>query len=210
MAPRRRFDNLPKENRKVILGAAANEFATEGFEGASINRIIAAAELSKGGLYYYFEDKEDLYAAVMDDVMDRVVEVLADLPAPTDAATYWSTLRVGMDRLNAAFLHDTRLAALGRGLYRRGGNNATYERLIERTRGWVRQLVEMGQTVGAVRSDVPVAFLAESLTGMLIAMDRWFVMALEKTSAEQLLQIAPKTIELVRDLLAPKPGKETP
>lgn len=210
MSPRKRFENLPADQRALILAAAAEEFAREGFEEASINRIIAAAGLSKGGLYYYFDDKEDLYAAVMDDVMDRAFAVVADLPRPTDAASYWATLRVGMDRLNAAFLHDTQLAELGRGLYRRSGKNPTYERLLERARGWVRFLVEEGQRVGAVRSDVPVAFLAETVTGMVLAMDRWVVMSLERVGASELLEIAPKTIELLRDFLSPKRAERAP
>lgn len=204
MAPRRRFDKLPETTRKAILDAAADEFAKEGFERASINKIVAATDLSKGALYYYFEDKEDLYAAVMDAVMDRAVEVVGDLPEPTDAESFWKMIWVGMDRLNAEFTHDARLAALGRTLYARGGADPTYLRLMERSRGWVRHVIELGQRVGAVRSDLPIALLAESATGMLIAMDRWFVMAMERTPTDQLIAMIPKSLEMIRDFISPR------
>ncbi len=204
MAPHPRFDKLDKAQQKAILDAAAAEFAKEGFERASINRIIAAADLSKGGLYYYFDGKEDLYAAVMDDVLDRVVETVADIEEPEDAEGYWQMLAMGLERLNVAFFNDSVLAALGRGLYQRGGSDPAYEKILERSGAWVRNLVEMGQRLGAVRSDVPLGLLAEALTGMLVAMDRWFVMAMETEPIEELMTLAPKTIELARDLLAPK------
>ncbi len=43
---------------------------------------------------------------------------------------------------------------------------------------------------------------------MVVAIDRWFVMALEEIPTEELLSLAPKSIELVRDVLAPKPATE--
>jgi AcrR family transcriptional regulator len=207
VTPHPRFEKLDESQQKAILDAAAAEFAREGFERASVNRIIAAADLSKGALYYYFNGKEDLYAAVMNDVLDRVVEAVADIPEPTDAEAYWRMLMQGLDRLNTVFFHDTVLADLGRGLYQRGGGDPAYDAILERSGRWIRDLVEMGQRLGAVRTDVPLGLLAEAVTGMLVAMDRWFVMALENEPPEELLALAPKTIELARDLLAPKPDK---
>ncbi|MGE0786729.1 MAG: TetR/AcrR family transcriptional regulator [Sandaracinaceae bacterium] len=208
MAPSRRFENLPKEKQKAILDAAAAEFATQGFERASINQIVAAAELSKGSLYYYFEGKDDLYGAVMDDVMDRVEEVLRDIPTPTDRAGYWAMIREGMDRMERAFLHDEQLWKLGRGLYQRGDGDIAYQRLIARARAWVRKLLELGQHTGAVRDDVPITLLADTVTGMLLAMDRWFVMAMGERTRTELMALMPKTIDLVREFLAPKPEPE--
>ena len=63
--PRPRFDKLPPERQATILDAATVEFATAGYENASLNRIIERAELSKGATYYYFDGKEDLYLTVL-------------------------------------------------------------------------------------------------------------------------------------------------
>ena len=60
--PRKRFADLEQPRRNRILGAAAHEFAERGYEAASVNRIITEAGISKGSLYYYFDDKEDLVA----------------------------------------------------------------------------------------------------------------------------------------------------
>jgi len=59
--PLPRFQNLDETRRRAILAAAAEEFGERGFAQASYNRIIERAGISKGAMYYYFADKDDLY-----------------------------------------------------------------------------------------------------------------------------------------------------
>ena len=56
-------DALSPEKRVAILRGAAAVFASHGYEGASMSRIAAAADVSKGTLYNYFEGKAELFAA---------------------------------------------------------------------------------------------------------------------------------------------------
>jgi TetR/AcrR family transcriptional regulator len=53
-----------------ILRAAKPLFAQQGYRGVSIDRIAAAAGLSKQNLLYYFPRKELLYRAVLGGVLD--------------------------------------------------------------------------------------------------------------------------------------------
>jgi len=57
----------PEESRAAILQAAAQEFAENGIAGARTDAIANAAKVNKALLYYYFQDKETLYSAVLDD-----------------------------------------------------------------------------------------------------------------------------------------------
>jgi len=201
--PLPRFENLPPERRRAILEAAADEFAEHGFEGASFNRIIASAKISKGAMYYYFADKADAYGAVMDDVFDRSEVLVQDIETPTDAASFWAAFEVGFARIGAMLFSDPRLGALARTFYQ-GGVGATYRRLMARSTEWIQRLLVLGQSVGAVRSDVPVDLLIEATMGMLVGMDRWFAEAMERLPPEELLPLGPKMLELMQDLLAPR------
>ena len=58
----------PEQTRLAILDAAEREFACQGLEGARTDAIARAAGVNKALLYYYFEDKEGLYGAVLDRV----------------------------------------------------------------------------------------------------------------------------------------------
>jgi TetR/AcrR family transcriptional regulator len=57
----------PEESRAAILQAAAHEFAEHGIAGARTDAIAHEAKVNKALLYYYFQDKETLYGAVLDD-----------------------------------------------------------------------------------------------------------------------------------------------
>jgi len=62
----------PEQSRAAILKAAVREFAQEGVAGARIDAIARSAKVNKALLYYYFEDKEALYRAVLDQVFGGV------------------------------------------------------------------------------------------------------------------------------------------
>ena len=75
----------PEESRAAILQAAVREFSREGVAGARTDAIARAARVNKALLYYYFRDKEGLYAAVLDEVFggltSAVMKVLSkELP----------------------------------------------------------------------------------------------------------------------------------
>jgi TetR/AcrR family transcriptional regulator len=75
----------PEESRAAILQAAAKEFAELGIAGARTDAIAREAQVNKALLYYYFNDKEELYGAVLDDAFSgmrsKVFRVLdSDLP----------------------------------------------------------------------------------------------------------------------------------
>ncbi len=53
------------ERREHLLNAAARVFARRGYAEAQMEEIAAAAETSKGGLYFHFPNKEALASAVI-------------------------------------------------------------------------------------------------------------------------------------------------
>ena len=61
--PRARFQKLSADKQNQIYEAAAREFSANGYEGASINKILDAAHRSRGAAYYYFSAKADFFAA---------------------------------------------------------------------------------------------------------------------------------------------------
>jgi TetR/AcrR family transcriptional regulator len=84
-APRLGTRGRPEESRAAILKAAVAEFAEHGIAGARTDAIARAARVNKALLYYYFEDKDALYEAVLDHVFSglraRVMPVLeSELP----------------------------------------------------------------------------------------------------------------------------------
>ncbi len=69
MSPRTKeqFENIRQERKQQILDAALEVFATNGYYKASISQIAKEANISKGLLYNYFQNKEELLKQVMAD-----------------------------------------------------------------------------------------------------------------------------------------------
>jgi AcrR family transcriptional regulator len=62
--------------REAILDAAQELIATEGYHGMRMDSVAEAAELSKGTLYLYFENKDALCAAVATRLLDVLLPVI--------------------------------------------------------------------------------------------------------------------------------------
>src|SRR5216683_5407755 len=76
----------PEKTRAAILEAALKEFAHEGVAGARTEEIARSAGVNKALLYYYFKDKDGLYASALEQVFSGLFETVmavlerADLP----------------------------------------------------------------------------------------------------------------------------------
>jgi AcrR family transcriptional regulator len=56
-----------ERTRRAILKAATAEFAENGLAGARVDRIADVSGVNKRMLYYYFNNKDDLYLAVLEE-----------------------------------------------------------------------------------------------------------------------------------------------
>lgn len=66
-------DNMPRdktESHERIIAAAKEEFLEYGFENASMRRIAANADITVSGLYKHFPSKEEMFAHLVQPVLD--------------------------------------------------------------------------------------------------------------------------------------------
>lgn len=92
MAPDPKQRDVPAASRprdsaatkRRLVTAATAEFAERGIAGARVDRIAAAAQANKRAIYDYFGDKDGLFDAVMDALIERIVDAVpldaTDLP----------------------------------------------------------------------------------------------------------------------------------
>ncbi|MDP2319941.1 MAG: TetR/AcrR family transcriptional regulator [Acidobacteriota bacterium] len=87
------------DRRTEILKSAAAAFRRRGYYGASVDEIASALEMTKGNLYYYFKNKEEILFACHEYSLDLLLALMADVQA--DTASPEAKLR----RLVLAFVH---------------------------------------------------------------------------------------------------------
>jgi TetR/AcrR family transcriptional regulator len=94
------FLNLSSEEQNRIIDAALDEFADKDFEAASLNSIIAKAGISKGSMYHYFANKEDLYLYIIDKVLKMkelfLRQALAESGKPLVEMSFFESLEFQM------------------------------------------------------------------------------------------------------------------
>jgi len=87
------------DKRAQILEGARQVFFAHGFNGSSMSEIALAAGVSKGTLYVYFENKERLFAALVEDHSKRIGETTLQLEGD-DQDVRTVLLKTGRDYLN--------------------------------------------------------------------------------------------------------------
>jgi len=74
-----------RATRGQLIEVATRLFAEHGYEGTSIEAVLAAAGVSRGALYHHFPGKEALFEAVVVAVSDQVtVDLAAAVSGRTD------------------------------------------------------------------------------------------------------------------------------
>lgn len=73
--PGRTRANDPDATRADIIEVALKEFADKGLSGARIDEIAEQTRTSKRMIYYYFESKEGLYRAVLEECYRRIRDI---------------------------------------------------------------------------------------------------------------------------------------
>lgn len=79
------FYNLSDEKQINLVNAAIEEFSKNNYMEGSINSIIKNAKISKGGLFKYISNKEDLYLYVMEKSLEELTKFqMSHIKAGTD------------------------------------------------------------------------------------------------------------------------------
>jgi TetR/AcrR family transcriptional repressor of nem operon len=91
-----------RATRNRVLDAAAALVFEHGVAGTTLDDVRVAANVSKGQLYHYFADKEDLVRAVIDRTIQQVLDAqprLIDLSSwPAIAAWFDDLVQLQVDR----------------------------------------------------------------------------------------------------------------
>jgi AcrR family transcriptional regulator len=77
---------IPHEEREAdLVGAATEVFLSRGYQGATMEDISKAAGVTRANIYWYFKSKDDVFAAVMRQLLKRDFHALAAEHAALDA-----------------------------------------------------------------------------------------------------------------------------
>lgn len=79
---RQRYDSRQRE----VIDACARAFAERGYHGTSIDDLVAATGLARGGLYHYIGSKQAALSRILADLMGPLLERAAPIAADASLA----------------------------------------------------------------------------------------------------------------------------
>ena len=66
------------EKRKLLIEAAKKEFLEKGYNKASLRNICAKAGMTTGALYFFFDNKEDLYSSIVNPPIEELKRMIIE------------------------------------------------------------------------------------------------------------------------------------
>jgi AcrR family transcriptional regulator len=160
------------QKRIEILRSAAVAFRSRGYHGASVEEIARALRMTKGSLYYYFKNKEEILFFCHDYSLDILLELLVEVEG--DGRPPDEKLR----RLIVAFvhmiideLHGTALTLDLQALSPRLLRKVIVKR--DRFDKGMRKIVQEGMDCGMFRPGDP-KLLTFAMLGAVNWITRWF------------------------------------
>lgn len=160
--------------RERVMRAAIALFATKGFGATSVREIADAAGVTKGGVYHYFESKDDLLYEVHTRMlrmqtsrMNTIADDDSPLPERLHAiiADVVETTIANLDEA-VVFFQSVHLLAADRQAQVRAERRRYHER--------VRELVLQGQGEGVFRADVPADLVVHYHFGAIHRLGMWY------------------------------------
>lgn len=147
----RRKDARPQE----LLAAALDLFVERGYAATRLDDVAARAGVSKGTLYLYFENKEELFKAV---VRENLVSALAEAEdyieqySDTSSALLREFILGWWERIG-----ETKLSGITKLMMAESGNfpdvaRFYHEEVISRSHALITRMLERGITSGEFRA----------------------------------------------------------
>jgi len=170
---------MAPERRDKLFQSAAEELAEHGYDGASLNRIIGRAGLGKSSLYYYFDDKRDLFRQLLEAVLAHFVREIGGFDYRTlTAETFWPEIEALFAKGVAFTERHAWYVRVGQLFYRlraHEGSRGATTGFLSMVESWVASLLRHGMTLGVVRTDLPEPLLVQSVMALVEACDRHFL-----------------------------------
>lgn len=204
---RQRFENLEQDRQFRLFDSAAEEFSERGYEAASLNQILENSGMSKSSLYYYFDDKADLFTSLVERSVGYLWKEIGgfDLDA-LNAENFWDELESHVLRAVGVMSQNVWYVKLARMFLRLRGQPKGIEktgRMFDTATRFVGSVLERGQDLGVVRSDIPQSLMIDCAMALGEAGDRWMILHWDELDDDAKAKTASVNMNLVKRLLEP-------
>lgn len=137
----------PNESRARLIASAKKEFKEKGFAKASLRKISADAGLTTGAVYFFFQDKNGLLSAIVEEPLNRILAILREhLIADQDEVMHYEQHDGDHDAFAAALIGEMYADYDAMMILLHHAQGSAYENIVDRM---IALLDEYYQTMAA-------------------------------------------------------------
>lgn len=198
---RKRTRRLSEEKRAALTSAAIEELSERGLEAFSLQRVAATAGITRGLVYYYWDDREELLRDVLGSLRELLIEAAQVWGAPAERDTYWRSVERVYERAFRALADRPHHLGLFRRIVEAGPRAPEpVAELVGDARAVLSQALATGQELGAIRDDLPLSLLTEATFALAGASDAWVIQQVSEGADPD--QCTAATMALLRSTVA--------
>jgi TetR/AcrR family transcriptional regulator len=191
--PENRNKTDEQSARKALLFAGISLFSEKGYASTSVREIVALAGVTKPVLYYYFQNKEGLFRAILDGAAERQEELLKETSQMTGSVLERFLFLYG--RIYEELVSNHQLFRMIHNLIfgpPQGSPDYDMEsyhrRMLEAVKAIYKQGLERGEVTAADPADV--AMMIVGVTDYCFHLDYFHPEEVDPARSERLLRLA--------------------
>lgn len=159
----------PADRKLEIISAARELFQSKGYDKVTMQDVMDSVGIAKGTIYHYFKSKEELFEAVIEEIVETSIERMQLLMQKTKG-TALEKMQILIAAGNLSLAHEKILEAL-----HTRSNDAMHARLlavaVTKQAVLYAQLIEQGCKEGVFQTDAPLEVAEFMLAGIQFLID---------------------------------------
>lgn len=163
--------------RQRVLRVTSELFGRNGYQATSMRDIAAAVGMKSGSLYYYYESKEALLAAILNDSIDAHISTVRQA---VEALPAGSTVREKLDTaitISVKLIADAGDMALASAQTLSYLHEPEYSEQVQYRQAYNqfwRDLINEGKETGEIAKDIPDGVASMVIVGALTFVGEWY------------------------------------
>lgn len=172
-----KIDRRVNRTRRSLQGALLALILEKGYDSVTIEDITNRADLGRTTFYLHYRDKEDLLMRTVQDLIDDLVNELAQTPLDAWKLNEADQGEVFVPAIALAFHHVATNADFYRVLLRGEGTYSALRRLRKILSGAISSLIQHYTAHSGVelKPQVPIEVFVNSLAGAWIGLMTWWL-----------------------------------
>jgi AcrR family transcriptional regulator len=180
-------EELARHQRERVIVKAIPIFAKRGYQGITVDGLLASGKVGVGNFYSLFEGKEDCFLAAFDWVLTRARTRLIEATA---AAEDWAeTAVLGLHEVLAMIVEDRQASRILLTEAQAAGTEATrrYDALLDHATNWMRE----GRRGRPEAASLPPRFEQAAVAGLAFYLQQCLLEGGPRDTEELFAEIAP-------------------